>query len=172
MRKSEMSSKHECRNTERDTHHMIPGVSILGFRELEVSRKLTTRMMKSRNAKPRCFKVLDTRSWRSQGSKSRQELTICEITKRSGPSNHQDSGPLIWLNFGVLDTGSWRSQESRLFIIGVSKLRNVKRWNPKIGTSTKTPFRSFTYREINDQRNFNLWSSEPRNPKTDTIKAC
>jgi hypothetical protein len=41
------------------------------------------------------FGVSDTGSWRSQGSNSRQELVICEITKRSGPSNHQDCGPLI-----------------------------------------------------------------------------
>jgi hypothetical protein len=44
------------------------------------------------------------------------------------------------LHLRVLDTGSWRSQESRLFIIGFLKLRNVKRKNPEIGTSTKTPF--------------------------------
>jgi hypothetical protein len=30
------------------------------------------------------------------------------------------------LHFRVLDTGSWRSQESRLFITGVPKCRNVK----------------------------------------------
>jgi hypothetical protein len=81
MRKSEMLSKHECRNFERDTHHMILGVSISGFQELEVSRKLMTRMM---------------------------------------------------------------------------KLQNVKHQNPETGTSTKTPFWSFTDREIKYQRNFNL----------------
>jgi hypothetical protein len=52
------------------------------------------------------------------------------------------------LHFGVSDTGSWRSQESRLFITGVPKLRNVKRRNPETGTSTKTPFRSFGDRDM------------------------
>jgi hypothetical protein len=41
------------------------------------------------------FGVSDTGSWWSQESNSRQELAICEITKRSGPSNYQDCGPLI-----------------------------------------------------------------------------
>jgi hypothetical protein len=52
------------------------------------------------------------------------------------------------IHFGVSDTRSWRIQESRLFITGVSKLRNAKRRNPETGTSKKTPFQSFVDWEI------------------------
>jgi hypothetical protein len=81
------------------------------------------------------FRVSDTGSWRSQGSNSQEELAKCETPKSRNRHINKDSIS------GVSDTGSWRSQESRLFITGVPKLRNVKRRNPEIGTSTKTHFR-------------------------------
>jgi hypothetical protein len=39
------------------------------------------------------------------------EIAICEIAKRSGPSNHLECGLLIRLPFGVLEIGRWRCQE-------------------------------------------------------------
>jgi hypothetical protein len=84
---------------------------------------------------------------------------ICEITKRSGPSNHQECGPLIRLHFGASDTGSWRSQAPRLFTTGVPKWRNVKRRN----TVDPTPFRSFGYRDLELSRMLTLRMSKCRN---------
>jgi hypothetical protein len=54
------------------------------------------------------FIVLDTGSWRSQGSKSR--TGTCEMRN-----------PETVTSTRVSDTGNWRSQESRIFIIGVLK---------------------------------------------------
>jgi hypothetical protein len=83
------------------------------------------------------------------------------------------------LHFGVSDTGSWRSQESRLFITGVPKLRNVKRRNPETGTSTKTPFQSFAdreikgfgYRELEESRVETLHHRSPEVVKCETSKS-
>jgi hypothetical protein len=80
------------------------------------------------------FGVSDTgvggvKSRDSSSQESRScEMRNAEILKQA----HQQR-----LHFGVSqtgkskvsDTGSWRSQESRLFITGVPKLRNVKRRN-------------------------------------------
>jgi hypothetical protein len=59
------------------------------------------------------------------------EVAKCKTSK----SRNRHIKPRLNLHFRVLDTGSWRRQESRLFIIGVPKLRNAKRQNPKTGTS-------------------------------------
>jgi hypothetical protein len=79
---------------------------------------------------------------------------------------------------GVSDTGSWRSQESRLFITGVPKSRNVKRRNPETGTSTKsftdreiTPFRSSGYRELEESRVETLHHRSPEVAKCETPKS-
>jgi hypothetical protein len=83
------------------------------------------------------------------------------------------------LHFGVSDSGSWRSQESRLFIIGVLKLRNVKCRNPEIGTSRKTPFRifadreikGFRFRELEESRVETLHHRSPKVAKCETLKS-
>jgi hypothetical protein len=111
------------------------------------------------------FGVLDTGSWRSQGRLFIQESRNLRNVKpkilkqahqpefripgvggvKSRDSSSQESrsaemrnveNPETGTSTGVLDTGSWRSQESRLFITGVPKCRNVKRQNPETGTST------------------------------------
>jgi hypothetical protein len=79
---------------------------------------------------------------------------------------------------GVSDTGSWRSQESRLFITGVPKSRNVKRRNPETGTSTKsfadreiTPFHSSRYRELEESRVETLHHRSPEVVKCEMSKS-
>jgi hypothetical protein len=78
----------------------------------------------------------------------------------------------------VSDTGSWWSQESRLFITGVPKSRNVKCQNLKIGTSTKsfadreiTPFWSSRYRELEESRVETLHHRSPKVAKCEMLKS-
>jgi hypothetical protein len=70
------------------------------------------------------------------------------------------------LHFGVSDTGSWRSQESRLFITGVPKCRNVKRRKSR----NRHINRSFGYRELEESRVETLHHRSPEVPKCETPK--
>jgi hypothetical protein len=65
------------------------------------------------------FRVLDTRSWRSQ------ELRLF-ITGVLKCQNVKRQNLEIGTSTGVSDIESWRSQESRLFITGVPKCQNEK----------------------------------------------
>jgi hypothetical protein len=84
------------------------------------------------------FRIQGVGGVKSRDSSS-QESESAEIQSIENP----ETGTSI----GVSDTGSWRSQESRLFITGVSKCRNVKR-------------RKSRNRHIN--RSFGYWELESR----------
>jgi len=93
-----------------------------------------------------------------------------QILGVGGVKNTQDKNDEI-MKWKTMTFRGFRYRELevlRTLMTRVPKLRNAKCRNPETDTSTKTPFWSFTDREIKDQRNFNLWSSEPWNPKTDT----
>jgi hypothetical protein len=70
------------------------------------------------------------------------------------------------LHFRVPETESWRSQESRLFIIGVPKCRNVKRQK----YPNRHINRSFGYQELEDSRVETLHHRSPKVPKCETSK--
>jgi hypothetical protein len=130
------------------------------------------------------FGVSDTGTWSCQELSHQEcEITICEITKRSGPSNHQECGPLIRLHFGGSDTGSWKSQELRLFIKGVPKFRNEKSemrnvktpfwckpWSPSEVTSSKSCREELE--ETSSISEFGTWRIETLHHKNAEILKC
>jgi hypothetical protein len=59
---------------------------------------------------------------------------------------------------------------SRTLMTRVPKLRNAKRRNPETGTSTKTPFQSFGYRELEESRVETLHHRSPEVAKCETSK--
>jgi hypothetical protein len=149
-----------------------------GYRELEESRvetlhhrspevaKCETPKSRSEHVKDSIseFRIPGVGGVKSRDSSSQEsrsgEMRNAEIPKRACQRLH----------FRVSDTGSWRSQESRLFITGVPKWRNVKCRNPEASMS-KTPFRSFGYRELEESRVETLHHRSPEVAKCEMPKS-
>jgi hypothetical protein len=75
------------------------------------------------------------------------EITIYEIMKRSGPSNHLECGPLIRLHFGASDIGTWSVKRlyHRSAEIPKCEMRNtfwLNLWSQPLVTSAEDEGRS------------------------------
>jgi hypothetical protein len=88
-------------------------------------------------------------------------IARCELTIRSGPSIHQDSGPLIQLHFGVSRIATWRgkkhnhrsSEMPKREIVKYFKACGLSRWShhrraEEKSTCRQAPFRRFGDRDL------------------------